>query len=43
MPMNQIWETLDADHARLLRLLNSLPEDAFAHGTYTGDHIAALP
>jgi hypothetical protein len=41
MSMNQIWDTLDADHARLLRRLNSLPEDAFAYGTYTGDHIAA--
>jgi len=41
MSMGQIWETLDTDHARLLRLLNSLPEDAFTHDTYTGDHIAA--
>ena len=21
--------------------MNSMPEDAFTHGTYTGDHIAA--
>ena len=40
MSMSQIWETLDADHARLLRLLTTLPEDAFTRGTYTGDNIA---
>ena len=40
MSMTQIWEALDADHARLLKLLNGLPEEAFAPDTYTGDNIA---
>ena len=39
MSITQVWEALDADHARLLKLLNDLPEEAFASGTYTGDHI----
>ncbi len=40
MSMSQIWETLDANHTRMLGLLNGLPEEAFAPGTYTGDNIA---
>ena len=42
LSLGQVWDGLLGSHQRVLQLLQGLPEEAFARGSYTGDWIAGV-